>query len=360
MTNRSEQFSGTMPVREAHLFDVAALERYLRAHVEGFDGPVEVTQFKGGQSNPTFLVSAGAKPYVVRRKPPGKLLPSAHAVEREYRVITALSATGVPVPRTYALCEDESVIGTPFYVMDFVSGRIFWEPTLPGLSPTERAAVYDAMNDAIARLHRVDPAKVGLSDYGKPGNYFARQIARWTKQYQASETRPIEAMHRLIEWLPEHVPPGDETSIVHGDYRLDNMVFHDSEPRVLALLDWELSTLGHPLADFSYNCMQWRLGKETGRGLAGEDIRSLGIPAEKDYVAAYCRRTGRDTIGHWDFCLAYNMFRLAAILQGIAGRIEQGTAASAHAAQTAAMARPIAEHAWRIAEAIRDPTDTDA
>jgi aminoglycoside phosphotransferase (APT) family kinase protein len=352
MASRSEQFTGTMPVREAHRFDVASLGRYLRTHVDGFGGPVEVTQFKGGQSNPTFLVVAGAKKYVVRRKPPGKLLPSAHAVEREYRVITALGATDVPVPRTYALCEDETVIGTPFYVMDFVSGRIFWEPTLPDLSAGERAAVYDAMNDALSRLHRVDVRKVGLGDYGKPGNYFARQIARWTKQYQASETQPIEAMHGLIDWLPAHVPPGDETSIVHGDYRLDNMVFHESEPRVLALLDWELSTLGHPLADFSYNCMQWRLGKETGRGLAGEDLRSLGIPSEEEYVAAYCRRTGRDTIGHWDFCLAYNMFRLAAILQGIAGRIEQGNAASAHAAQTAAMARPIAEHAWRIAQAI--------
>jgi aminoglycoside phosphotransferase (APT) family kinase protein len=352
MTSRSEQFTGTMPVREAHRFDVAALERYLQAHVDGFSGPMEVTQFKGGQSNPTFLLSAGTKKYVMRRKPPGKLLPSAHAVEREYRVLTALATTDVPVPRTYVLCEDESVIGTTFYVMDFVSGRVFWEPTLPRLSAAERAAVYDAMNDVIARLHRVDPGAVGLSDYGKPGNYFARQIARWTKQYQASETQPIEAMDKLIAWLPAHVPPGDEVSIVHGDYRLDNMVFHETEPRVLAILDWELSTLGHPLADFSNNCMQWRLGLDTGRGLAGEDLRSLGIPSEEEYVAAYCRRTGRRAISHWDFCLAYNMFRLAAILQGIAGRIQQGTAASAHAVQTAAMARPIAEHAWRIVDSL--------
>ncbi|MGO9834803.1 MAG: phosphotransferase [Polyangiaceae bacterium] len=350
MTNRTEQFTGTMAVREAHRFDVGSLDRYLRAQVEGFGGTVDVAQFKGGQSNPTFLVSAGGKRYVIRRKPPGTLLPSAHAVDREYRVITALAATDVPVPRTHVLCEDESIIGTPFYVMDYVEGRIFWEPTLPGLSPDDRACIYDAMNDVIARLHRVDPSAVGLSDYGKPGNYFARQIARWSKQYRASETKPIEAMHRLIEWLPQHVPAGDETTIVHGDFRLDNMVFHPDRPEILALLDWELSTLGHPLADFSYNCMQWRLPTETGRGLAGADSASFGIPSEAEYVAAYCRRTGRQSIGNWDFCLAYNMFRLAAILQGIAGRVEQGTAASPHAVQTAAMARPIAEQGWMVAQ----------
>lgn len=341
-----------MPVRDAHRFDVSSLERYLRTRVEGFQGNAEVTQFKGGQSNPTFLVSAGGKNYVIRRKPPGQLLPSAHAVEREYRVITALGATKVPVPRTYALCEDESIIGTPFYVMDYVGGRIFWEPSLPGLSRDERARIYDEMNDVIARLHGVDPAAVGLSDYGKPGNYFARQIARWSKQYRMSETQPIEAMHRLMEWLPAHVPADDQTTIVHGDFRLDNMVFHPHEPRVLALLDWELSTLGHPLADFSYNCMQWRLGAGTGRGLAGTDYRALGIPSEEEYVAAYCRRTGRGKIDNWDFCLAYNMFRLAAILEGIAGRVEQGTAASAHAAQMASMARPIAEQGWSVVEAM--------
>jgi len=305
-----------------------------------------VTQFKGGQSNPTFLVCAGGRRFVVRRKPPGNLLPSAHAVDREYRVITALGATDVPVPRTYVLCEDDAVIGTAYYVMDYVEGRIFWEATLPGFSPKERAGVYDAMNDAIARLHRVDPAAIGLSDYAKPGNYFARQIARWSKQYLASETEPIDAMHRLMDWLPQHVPSGDETAVVHGDYRIDNIVFHPSEPKVIALLDWELSTLGHPLADFAYNCMQWRLA----RGLAGVDLPSLGIPSEADYVAAYCRRTGRDRIEHWDFCLAFNMFRSAAILQGIAGRVVQGTAASAHAVETASMARPIAERAWEIVE----------
>ncbi len=340
-----------MAVREQHRFDAEALDRYLAQAVAGFEGPGIVSQFKGGQSNPTFLVTSRAgRKYVVRRKPPGHLLPSAHAVEREYRVLTALGATDVPVPRTYALCEDVSVIGTPFYVMDFVEGRIFWEPALPGMSPAERGQIYDAMNDVLARLHRVDPARVGLADYGKPGNYFARQIARWSKQYLASETKPVEAMHRLMEWLPAHVPPGDEVAIVHGDYRLDNMVFHPREPRVVALLDWELSTLGHPMADLSYNAMQWRLATTTGRGLGGMDLEALGIPSEADYVAAYCRRTGRERIAAWDFCLAYNMFRLAAILQGIAGRVAEGTAASAHAAETAAVARPIAEHAWALVQ----------
>lgn len=353
MTSRTQQFTGTMPVREQHRFDAAALSRYLEENIEGFEGPATVSQFKGGQSNPTFLVASRAgRKYVVRRKPPGNLLPSAHAVEREHRVITALGATDVPVPRTYALCEDASLLGTPFYVMDFVEGRIFWEPALPDLAPQERGQIYDGMNDALARLHRVDPAQVGLADYGKPGNYFARQIARWSKQYRASETRPIEAMHSLMEWLPAHVPPGDEVAIVHGDYRLDNMVFHPREPRVVALLDWELSTLGHPMADLSYNAMQWRLATATGRGLAGMSLESLGIPSEADYVAAYCRRTGRERIDDWDFCLAYNMFRLAAILQGIAGRVAEGTAASAHAVETAAMARPIAEQAWTLVQHI--------
>jgi aminoglycoside phosphotransferase (APT) family kinase protein len=340
-----------MPVRESHRFDTATLDRFLEAHVEGFTGPASVRQFKGGQSNPTFLVTSGqGTRYVIRRKPPGHLLPSAHAVDREYRVITALRDTGVPVPRTYALCEDPTVIGTPFYVMDFVDGRIFWEPDLPALAPAERAAIYDGMNEALARLHGVEPSSVGLGDYGKPGNYFARQIARWSKQYVASETQPIESMHRLMAWLPAHVPAGDEVAVVHGDFRLDNMVFHPTEPRVIALLDWELSTLGHPMADLSYNAMQWRLPVSTGRGLGGVDLAALGIPSEADYVAAYCRRTHRSPIEDWDFCLAYNMFRLAAILQGIAGRVAEGTAASAHAVQTAAMARPIADHAWELVE----------
>jgi aminoglycoside phosphotransferase (APT) family kinase protein len=351
MKTRASQFSGTMPVRETHRFDEGALERYLAAHVAGFETPALVSQFKGGQSNPTFLVTSGdGKKYVVRRKPPGHLLPSAHAVDREYRVITALGATDVPVPRTYAFCEEETVLGTPFYVMDFVEGRIFWEPDLPNLTPRERGEIYDAMNATLAKLHGVDPAKVGLGDYGKPGNYFARQIARWSKQYSASQAPPIEAMERLIEWLPAHVPAGDEVAVVHGDFRLDNMVFHPTEPRVVALLDWELSTLGHPMADLSYNAMQWRLPTATGRGMAGLDLAALGIPSEPEYVASYCRRTGRAPISDWEFCLAYNMFRLAAILQGIAGRVAEGTASSEHAVQTAAMARPIAEHAWALAQ----------
>jgi aminoglycoside phosphotransferase (APT) family kinase protein len=350
---RADRFSGTMPVREVHRFDTAALERWLAGHVAGFRAPAAVSQFKGGQSNPTFLVGAAdGRRYVIRRKPPGHLLPSAHAVDREYRVMTALGGTGVPVPRTYALCEDASVIGTPFFVMDFVEGRIFWEPELPALAPAEREAIYDGMNDALARLHAVDPASVGLSDYGKPGNYFARQITRWSKQYLASETQPIASMHALMKWLPAHVPAGDEVAVVHGDFRLDNMVFHPTEARVVALLDWELSTLGHPMADLSYNAMQWRLPAATGRGLVGMDLAALGIPSEEAYVAAYCRRTGRSKIADWDFCVAYNMFRLAAILQGIAGRVAEGTASSEHAVQTAAMARPIADHAWAIVEAL--------
>lgn len=353
---RTDHFTGTMPLPEgaAQVALAESLTRYLRAHVEGFEGAAEVAQFKGGQSNPTFLVSAGARRFVVRRKPPGKLLPSAHAVDREYRVITALGTTDVPVPRTYALCEDETVIGSAFYVMEYVEGRIFWEPSLPGMAPAERARIYDAMNGTLARLHRVDPAAVGLADYGKPGNYFARQIARWSKQYRASEAPPIEAMERLIAWLPEHIPPGEETTIVHGDYRIDNMVFHPTEPRVLAILDWELSTLGHPLGDFAYHCMQWRFGPATGRGISDVNLADSGIPTEEAYVAAYFRRTGRARIEprHWEFCLAYNMFRLAAILQGIAGRIAAGTASSAHAVETASRARPIAEEAWRLVEQI--------
>jgi aminoglycoside phosphotransferase (APT) family kinase protein len=353
MTSRTDQFTGTMPLREQHRFDSAALDGYLTRNVEGFSGPSALSQFKGGQSNPTFLVTAATgKRYVVRRKPPGHLLPSAHAVEREYRVLTALRNTDVPVPRTHVLCEDAAVIGTPFYVMDYVEGRIFWEPDLPGMARDERGKIYDAMNDALARLHGVDLAGVGLGDFGKPGNYFARQIGRWSKQYVASETQPIEAMHRLMEWLPAHVPAGDEVSIVHGDFRLDNMVFHPTEPKVVALLDWELSTLGHPMADLSYNAMQWRLATATGRGLRGLDLDALGIPSEEAYVAAYCRRTARKQIPDWDFCLVYNMFRLAAILQGIAGRVAEGTAASAHAVQTAAQARPIADQAWQIVQGL--------
>ena len=347
-----DDFIGTMPVPERHRFDVTSLQRYLREHVEGFPGGLEVEQFKGGQSNPTFLLKAGDRRYVLRRKPPGKLLPSAHAVDREYRVITALHGSGFPVARTYCLCEDESIIGTAFYVMDYVAGRVLWEPSLPQMSKTQRGAYFDELNRVIAMLHSLDYATIGLADYGKPGNYIERQINRWIKQYRASETEHIEAMENLIAWLPKNIPSGDETSIVHGDYRMDNVMFHPTEPRILAVLDWELSTLGHPLADFSYHCMTWRLTPGQFRGMMGIDFSALGIPTEREYVAAYCRRTGRDGIPNWDFYMAYNMFRLAGILQGIMGRVKDGTAASAHALEQGKRARPMAEAGWQQVEKI--------
>ena len=344
-------YEGTRPVAEAHRFDVESLERYMREHVEGFRGPLRVEQFKGGQSNPTYKLFAGdGKAYVMRRKPPGKLLPSAHAVDREYRVITALAKTGFPVARSYALCTDESVIGTMFYVMDCVEGRVIWDPQIPGVASGERAALFDAMNQTIARLHSVDYAAIGLADYGKPGNYFARQIDRWSRQYKASETEPIEAMDRLIEWLPKNVPAGDETSIVHGDFRVDNMIFHKTEPRVLAVIDWELSTLGHPLADFSYHVMAWRLSGTEYRGLRGLDLAALGIPKEGEYVARYLERTGLPAPSEkdWTFCMAYNMFRAAAIFQGVMARALAGNAASAQAMDTGRRARPMAEAGWKL------------
>ncbi len=347
-----DDFVGTMPVPERHRFDISNLDRYLREHVEGYTGGLELEQFKGGQSNPTFMLKSGKRRYVLRRKPPGKLLPSAHAVDREYRVITALHASGFPVAKTYCLCEDDAIIGTAFYVMDCVVGRVLWDPALPGMDQRQRGAHFDELNRVIAQLHCVDYAAIGLADYGKPGNYIERQINRWIKQYRASETERIEAMEKLIEWLPENVPRGDETTIVHGDYRMDNVIFHPTEPRILAVLDWELSTLGHPLADFSYHCMTWRLTPGQFRGMMGIDFEALGIPTEQDYVAAYCRRTGRGHIPHWDFYMAYNMFRLAGILQGIMGRVNDGTAASAHALEQGKRARPMAEAGWKQVEKI--------
>ncbi len=345
-------FTGTMPVQARHRFDVAALERWLRGHVGGFSGPLAVEQFRGGQSNPTFRLTAGEGRYVMRAKPgpAAKLLPSAHAVEREYRVMTALARAGIPVPRTIALCEDEGVIGRAFFVMECVEGRVLWDQSLPGMATAERGAIYDEMNRVIAALHRVDYGAIGLADYGRPGNYFARQIARWTRQYQASETEKIEAMDRLIEWLPAHVPPGEETAVVHGDYRMDNLIFHASEPRILAVLDWELSTLGHPLADFAYHCMSWHIPPGRFRGIAGLDLDALGIPGEDRYVAAYCARTGRAAVEHWDFYLAYNLFRIAAILQGIMKRALDGTAASEQAVDAGRRARPLAELGWEYAQ----------
>jgi aminoglycoside phosphotransferase (APT) family kinase protein len=354
-----EQFSGTKPVAAAHAFDTAALERHLAAHLDGFGGPLEVAQFKGGQSNPTFLLRTPQAAYVMRAKPgpAAKLLPSAHAIEREYRVMHALHGSGVPVARMHLLCEDESVIGRAFYVMQYVDGRVLWDQALPGMTNSQRGAIYDEMNRVIAALHRVDPAAVGLADYGRPGNYFERQIGRWSRQYQASITEPIDAMDRLIEWLPAHIPPGarDETqvSVVHGDFRLDNLIFHATEPRVLAVLDWELSTLGHPLADFSYHCMAWHIPHAMGRGIGGLDPAALGIPTESEYLRRYCERTGRaDAVAlaaDWNFYLAYNLFRIAAILQGIARRVVDGTAASAEARAAGAGARPLAEMGWSFA-----------
>lgn len=349
--SRSEKFVGTMPVRAQHQFDVGRLEEWMKANVPGFQGPLQVAQFRGGQSNPTFRLTAGdGHGYVVRRKPPGELLKSAHAVDREFRVLSALYPTDVPVAKPHALCEDPDVIGTDFYVMDFVEGRVLWDLDLPGMEPAERAAIYDAMNDTLARIHLVDHRAVGLGDFGREGNYIARQIARWTKQYKASIEEPIEAMERLIEWLPKHLPDGDETALVHGDYRLDNMILHPTEPRVLAVIDWEISTLGHPLADLSYNCMLWHIRSSVVSGLAGLDLAGLGIPSEEDYVAAYCRRTGRAGIDNWEYYLVFNMFRLAAIMQGIAGRVRQGTAASEHASDRSEEVKTMSALAWERAQ----------
>jgi aminoglycoside phosphotransferase (APT) family kinase protein len=345
-----EEFAGTMPVSPQQRFDAAALERCLHARIEGFRAPLRIEQFRGGQSNPTFLLTAadGAQ-YVLRRKPSGVLLPSAHAVDREFRVISALYAGAVPVPRPFFLCTDESVIGTMFYVMGYAPGRNFWDATLPGMTAAERAAIYDEMNRVMVALHTLDYRAAGLTDFGKPGNYFARQIARWSKQYRASETEYIEAMEKLISWLPANIPREDETTLVHGDYRLDNMIFDANSPRVLALVDWELSTLGHPLADFSYHVMLWRVaGGEVG-GLKGLDLSALGIPTEEQYIASYCHRTGREPIARevWEFCMAYNLFRIASIRQGIMKRVLEGTAASRHAREAGARARATAELAWQ-------------
>lgn len=339
---------------DMHVFDTEGLERYLQAHVKGFHGPLQVKRFADGQSNPTFLLETPAQRYVLRKKPAGLLLPSAHAVEREYRVITALQGSGVPVARSYCLCEDSTVIGTPFYVMEFVNGRVLWDPTLPGMQPSERAAIYDDMNRVAAALHGIDPAAVGLADFGRPGNFFERQIARWTRQYRASETETIEAMDSLIDWLPANIPADDETAIVHGDLRLDNLIFHPTEPRIIAVLDWELSTLGHPLADFAYHALTWRLSADEFRGMRGADLPALGIPDEQAYLERYCQRTGRAAIPRqeWDFYLAYSMFRLAAILQGILKRAIDGSAASAQAFETGGKARPIAEAGWRQANTV--------
>ncbi|MBB4858372.1 aminoglycoside phosphotransferase (APT) family kinase protein [Novosphingobium chloroacetimidivorans] len=335
-TDLAADNSGTVPVREGYGFDEAALARWMAAHVEGFAGPMRVEQFKGGQSNPTYRLSTPSASYVLRRKPPGVLLPGAHAVDREARVQMALGTAGFPVARIHALCMDEAVIGTWFYVMDMVEGRIFWDATFPGVSREERPAYFDAMNGTMAALHRIDPVAAGLEGFGKPGSYFARQIGRWTKQYQSDELAGRNPdMDALVEALPALIPAEDETAVIHGDCRCDNMIFHPAEPRVLAVLDWELSTLGNPLADFTYHALMYRMDPSIVPGLQGADLEALGIPSEQDYVTSYCRRTGRAGIPDYEFYVAFNLFRLAAIFHGIKGRVLRGNAANAQAASRA-------------------------
>src|SRR3982074_2070742 len=341
-----DQFIGTKAVEERHRFDVDALPHYLKERIDGLRGPLQVEQFKGGQSNPTYrLAGADGKKYVLRRKPPGRLLPSAHAVDREYRVIRALHAAGFPVAKPYLLCEDESVIGTAFYVMDNVEGRVLWDQSLPGMSRAQRAAIWDELNDVIAKLHLVDCRAVGLEGFGKPGNYIERQVGRWTKQYLASETQAVEAMNNLIEWLPKNIPPETGTTVVHGDFRLANAIFPPTQPQIPEVPARELATLGAPLADFAYHCMSWHIPPGAFRGIAGLDLEALGIPDEETYVQSYCRRTGRGPIdpSHWAFYIAYNLFRISAILQGILKRVVDGTAASAHARDAGMRAKPMGE-----------------
>ena len=350
-SDRQSAYSGTREVAERLRFDVGRLEAYLREHAAGFAGPLVVSQFKGGQSNPTYLLETPRRRYVLRRKPPGKLLPSAHAVDREYRVISALYAQGFPVAEPVLYCADDSIAGTAFFVMTHVEGRVFWEPQMPASHPPERAQVYDAMNATLARLHSFDPAAIGLGDYGRGENYVARQVERWSKQYRASQTEPIEEMELLIKWLPEHLPPPQAARIVHGDYRLDNMIIAPDAPRIAAVLDWELSTLGDPLADFSYHLMQWHMPpSEAGTGsLIGFDLAAFGLPSLDAYVDAYVARTGLDPRAHLPIYFAYNFFRIAAILQGIAGRVRDGTATSALAAEKAQLVRPLAVKGWDFA-----------
>jgi len=355
-----DHFIGTRAVSEQHAFDTAALSAWLEKNLEGFNGPLTVEMFKGGQSNPTYKLITPDQSYVMRAKPGpvAKLLPSAHAIEREFAVMSGLQGTDVPVPRMYCLCEDESIIGRAFYIMEFMQGRVLWDQSLPGMTPAERTAIYNESNRVISALHTVKFAERGLANYGKPGNYFERQIGRWSKQYMASITQPIAEMDLLMAWLPANMPASardeNRVSIVHGDFRLDNLMFHPTEPRVIAVLDWELSTLGHPLADFSYHCMAWHIQPGQFRGIGGLDLPALGIPSEQDYIRMYCDRTGLTTpeelATDWNFYLAYNLFRLAAILQGIAKRVEMGTASSAQAKASGEGARPLAQLAWSFAQ----------
>ena len=341
----------TVPVLDQHRFDEAALTRWLALHVEGFRAPVRVSQFQGGMSNPTFLVEdAGGRGYVVRKKPPGELLPSAHAVDREHRVTSALAGTAVPVARTLALCDDSTVIGTAFFVMQHVPGRIFHDPSLPDLTPAERTTIYDSMNATLAALHAVDYTKVGLADYGRAGGYMGRQVKRWSQQYESSKTDDIAEMDRLMAWLPANMPDDSETTVVHGDFRLENLIVHPSEPRIVAVLDWELSTLGHPLSDLAYNCLPYHWPEESFGDMRGLDPHTPGIPAETDYVAAYCRRSGRAGIPDWTFYLVLSLFRLAAIIQGVYYRGLQGNAASPEALLRRDLTRQLSKRACELVE----------
>ena len=339
----------TTPVREAHRFDEESLTRHLVAHIDGFQAPCKIEQFEGGQSNPTFLLETANQTYVVRKKPPGKLLPSAHAVEREYRVMKALEGTGVPVCRMLDICEDDTVIGTPFIVMEHVTGRVFEDLTLPGLSREDRAAIYAHMVEVLALVHNVVPDDVGLSDFGKPGNYYSRQISRWTRQYRASETQTIPEMDRLIDWLPDNIPADDTAGLVHGDYRLGNMIVHPTEPRIVAVLDWELSTLGHPLADLSYNCMPYYLPAYRNPSLVENDSAETGIPAIEEYLDAYCKHSGRDGIENWNFYMAFSMFRSAGIGQGVYKRGLDGNASSQTALLLGKGVEMTSKIGWRLA-----------
>jgi aminoglycoside phosphotransferase (APT) family kinase protein len=345
-------YAHTVAVMERHRFDAASLDRYLRSHLPGYGGDLDIRQFDSGHSNPTFFISAemaGGKRrhFVLRKKPPGKLVASAHQVDREFRVISALAGTDVPVAPAHLLCADDAVIGQMFYLMDAVEGRILVDPAMPDQTPAERTAIFDSMNDVLARLHKVDPAKVGLGDYGRTGQYVARQISRWSRQYAELKTEDIPAMDRLAAWLPQNIPAEDPTTIVHGDFRLGNLVVHPSEPRIVAVLDWELSTLGHPLCDIAYNCLGYHLA-EPPHGYATVDFRKLGLPTESEYVAAYCRRTGRRSIPDWNFYLAFSLFRLAAIAQGVYRRGLDGNAANPASIKMSKSARERAELAWSL------------
>jgi aminoglycoside phosphotransferase (APT) family kinase protein len=341
------------PVRAVHAFDEGALAAYLQREAGIPASGLVVQQFGGGQSNPTFLLTSGSNRFVLRKKPPGKLLKSAHQVDREYRIMKALAATDVPVPRMIALCEDESVIGTAFYVMAYLEGRIFRDPQMPGSSRAERAAVYDSMNDVLARLHTVDFAGIGLGDFGRPGNYFERQISRFIQQYRAAQTEQIPQMEELIAWLPGNIPVEDSVSIAHGDFRLENTIFHPTEPRMIAVLDWELSTIGHPLADLAYNCLGYHYINPRQGGLVGIDHVATGIPTEEEHVRRYCERTGRGPIQNWPFYVSFSLFRLASISQGVYKRGLDGNASSETAAQFGNTCHFLAENAWRLAQQVR-------